>query len=65
MFLGRGLYAGLIGGNRLHLGRRRRSVLVVVGAGDLILLIENLVAEEVGLASELKGPFCSRTDISR
>jgi hypothetical protein len=49
--------AGLVGGNRLHLGRRRRPVLVVVGAGDFILLIENLIAEEVGLASELKGPL--------
>jgi hypothetical protein len=65
MFFGRGLYAGLIGRNRLHLGHRRRPVLVVVGAGDFILLIENLVAKEVGLASELRGPFCSRTNVSR
>jgi hypothetical protein len=42
-------------GNRLHLGRRRRPVLVVVSAGDFILLIENLVAEEVGLASRAEG----------
>jgi hypothetical protein len=42
-------------GNRLHLGRRRRPVLVVVSAGDFILLIENLVAEEVGSASRAEG----------